>query len=332
MLQLRNKSPFAGSIFAAPNPDGIDTLYTIVKGSFSIRSRLEPAQPQEPITLEDKFYGEPDRSSVKEPSDFGLVKPSTDIVLTGHAYPQVGSTARQVDVRLTVGALSRTVRVFGDRVWERAAIGWSATPPATFERMPLVWERAFGGADLTAGVPAAETRNPVGTGFFAPNGGKKFEGGRLPNLEDPRSLITKPEDRPVPAAFGPICAHWEPRRSYAGTYDASWQANRAPYLPQDFNPLFFQIAPPGLICHGYLRGGEAVEVTGASITGPIRFVLPAIRVQAIYRLERGRDPQPANLDSVWIDTDRMRVTLVWRASMVCDKNIRRVREVEVNAA
>src|SRR5919108_183167 len=87
------------------------------------------------------------------------------------------------------------------------------------DRKPLVWERAFGGTDVTPKGPTAEPRNPVGAGFRAPDGQKPLAGMPLPNLEDPFAPISSWKDRPAPACFAPIAENWQPRLSYAGTYD-----------------------------------------------------------------------------------------------------------------
>ena len=50
------------------------------------------------------------------------------------------------------------------------------------------------------------------------------------------------KDRPAPACLAPIAEAWEPRRSFAGTYDAAWQQGRAPYLPTDLDPRFLASA------------------------------------------------------------------------------------------
>ena len=78
--------------------------------------------------------------------------------------------------------------------------------------------------------------------------------------------------------LAPICAHWMPRRQYAGTYDARWEQSRAPYLPADFDPRFFQVAPADQVVPGYLTGGEPVELFGVSPWGPVRFTLPRERI------------------------------------------------------
>ena len=72
-------------------------------------------------------------------------KPTTDIVLNGHAYGRGGT---QVDIGLGVGNLSKIIRVFGDRFWEFCVVRNRITHPQPFEKIPLIYERAFGGEEV----------------------------------------------------------------------------------------------------------------------------------------------------------------------------------------
>ncbi len=54
--------------------------------------------------------------------------------------------------------------------------------------------------------------------------------------------IGSASDKPPPAGVGYVPA-WHPRATFAGTYDEAWRKKRAPYLPADFAPRFFQAAP-----------------------------------------------------------------------------------------
>jgi hypothetical protein len=333
MLQLANHTGLAATLFAAPDPTGIDSLYTVVKGTFAL-DRLDArgvparAERQVPPVLADEHYGEPLASSIRAPSDVALVKPGTDVLLVGSAYPPGGRPAEWADVTLAAGPLVKTVRVFGDREWRATG---TATPPRLFQRMPLVWERAFGGTDRANGEPRGEARNPVGTGFCAPDGQRPLEGVPLPNLEDPREPVTSWRQTPAPAAFAPLAPHWQPRLSRAGTYDEAWQKGRAPYLPDDFDPRFFQLAPEDLVAHGWFRGGEEVDVAGATPGGRLRFRLPTLAVQVEYRLDDRAESPPVNLDTVLIEPDQGRVVLVWRTVLRCDKKLLRVREITARA-
>ncbi len=331
MLQFKNTTPFQGTIYLIPDAEGIDTIFAVVKATLVLGERLSIAEKQLPVTLADEYHGEPGKTSIKNPSNVSLTKPATDVLLLGTAYAPRGHPTTQMDVSLTAGPLRKTVRVLGDRVWERRAVVASISSPAPFETMPLVWERAFGGMDHKGTELRAEVRNPVGTGYHAKDGDKPIDGLRLPNLEDPADLVTSVKLHPPPACFAPICGHWEPRLSYAGTYDARWQQERAPYLPKDFDPRFFQLAPPGLAAPGYLQAAEWIQVQGATPSGLLRFQLPPARIEVTFVLDGAPQPVPANLDTVLIEPDENRVVLVWRAALRCDKKALRVNEIRAAA-
>jgi len=333
MLQLKNNTPLEAKILLMPDPDGIDSLYTIIKATFILGEKISPIEEQIPIVDEDQYLDEPGQSSLKLPSDLGLIKPGTDVLMLGHAYAPQGRPTAQTDVSLTIGPLiSKTIRVFGDRVWEAGLLGAKISEPQPFEAMPLIWEMAFGGFDQTNEKEPqihTEERNPIGLGFRVKNGNKIMDGMKLPNLEDPVKLISSWKDRPSPACFGPVCSSWEPRKSYAGTYDEDWQKHRMPYLPKDFDPQFFQLASPDLVVPGYLKGGEEVQIIGAAPSGQLRFRLPQYQFQVTYQLDNKNHVRSPNLDTVIIEPDESRLSLLWRTVLPCDKKGLRVSQVEV---
>jgi hypothetical protein len=332
VLQVKNATPFAAALMLLPDRHGVDTVFTVVKGTFSLTPGMAVADQQVPIAPLDKHRGDPARTSIASPSDVSLGKAGTDVLLAGSAVAPHARPTWHMHVSLAVGPVAKTVRVSGDRVWKQGAAGASVEWVAPFESMPLIWERAYGGSDETSKGPTAEPRNPIGTGFRARDSAKPITGLPLPNLEDPAAPVSSWSDAPPPAAFGPVAAHWEPRKSYAGTYDEAWQRSRAPYLPDDFDVRFCQVAPPGLTTPRHLSGGEVVDVRGVTPSGELRFVLPAIRIRATYRLDGTEQARDAALDTVLIDADAERLVLVWRAALTCDKKALRVREVAVSAA
>src|SRR5690349_10693658 len=139
MLQLNNTTPFAAMPMLFPDAEGIDTMFAVVKGTFVIGDQLALAEEQLPVTLADVHRGDPTKTSIRTPSDVSLQKPGTDVVLIGSAWAPGGQPTWQTDVSVSVGPLSRAVRVFGDRVW-RAGVGASSEWVAPFVQMPLVWE------------------------------------------------------------------------------------------------------------------------------------------------------------------------------------------------
>ncbi len=330
MLQLRNQTRFAAMLFSSPAPDGVEMLFAVVKATFTLGARVEEAEKQTPVVMADRFLGDPLKTSIAEPGDVSLAKPGTDVLLFGHAYGPGGRPTRQSEVSLRLASIDKRVAVLGDRRWG-GTILTRISAPEPFEKMPLVWERAFGGTEPVGGDPPrfdGEGRNPVGAGFRSRISGRRLEDVVLPNLEDPARLISSPGDRPAPAGFGAVAPHWKPRPEYAGTYDEAWQRSRAPYLPKDFDPRFLQVAPEDQQLPGYLRGGEPVEIAGATPSGVLRFTLPARRVDVLFRLDSGEERRPANLDTVILRPDESRLVLVWRAALPCDKRLLKVREVE----
>ena len=331
MLQVINQTPFSASLSVFSDTDGVECAYAVVKASFTwSQAGLRLAEQQMPLVPVDTYWGEPDKTSLRAANEFSLPKPSTDVLLVGHAVAG-RSNIRVSEVGLRVGPLSKIVRVFGNRQWEKTGLGWEFTPPESWEQMPLRWEYAFGGAakPIEGEQPEYEPFNPVGRGFIGTKE-SHFEGRLLPNLEDPSFLIRKPSDRPPPACFAPIGPAWLPRREYAGTYDEAWQKNRAPHLPHDFDLRFFQTAPAGMIASGFLRGGEAVELTGCSTEGPIRFMLPVCTLGLSFEFDgKPISKQPA-LEMVLIEPDEKRVQLLWRSGIKVDKHLLKLRELVVN--
>jgi hypothetical protein len=328
-LGFVNLTPFAAQPLLLSDERGADLFTCVVKGSFGLHRQREGtslsiAGEQAPVSIAPEYYGDPELSSVKYDSDAVPVKLGTDIVLIGHARPEFGSAA-WLDVSLTVGPAQCVVRVFGNRVWTAPRGKWTATPPEPFEAMPLVYERAFGGWDRSSPDPAQhefEPRNPVGVGFVAKRNGAVQEGSPLPNLENPRDLVTGPTDRPTPIGFGFIGPHWQPRARYAGTYDAGWQRDRMPLLPDDFDRRYYNAAYPSLALQGFLRGGEPVEVLNVSEEGPLRFWLPTFQPFGSVRMKDGGIHRfGMALDTIILNTDEDRLFLIWRGSLPIDKRV-----------
>ena len=155
----------------------------------------------------------------------------------------------------------------------------------------------------------------------------------LPNLEDPKHLISSYTDKPPPAGFGFISPNWEPRAQYAGTYDETWQKERMPLLPLDFDRRFFNAASPGLVAPGYLRGDEPVMITNASPNGRLTFNLPGIPPPRVKVALRGNKEHvlQTNLDTVIINTDENKVFLLWRSHLVVRNGPHDVVAIEVTA-
>lgn len=299
--------------------DGGDLWVVAVKATFDVRDGVcHLADKQEPVHLADVHAGEPGQSSILYEAELAFGKLGTDVTLNGHAYAPSGDPTRQVDASLTVGPVSKTVRVTGDRYWDSFVGIIEPSRPERFERMPLAYERAFGGQDLSDPKrPDAEPRNPIGRGFART--AETIQGTHLPNIEDPRDLVRSWKDRPAPAGFGVVARHWLPRRDYGGTYDAAWQRERLPLYPNDLDPRFFQSAPADLVATPHLRGGETVECVNLTPDGYLVFVLPKVYLGFRTRIGREWVHHSATLGHVIVEPDVPRVMMVWQTALPCHR-------------
>ena len=124
-------------------------------------------------------------------AELTLPKPRVDVLLCGEIVPR--APVEQLDCTLELGhQLRKTLRVFGDRYW-RPSTTRSVLPsrPKPFSRMPIAWERSFGGTDPDD--PAVlDRRNPVGRGICKNPKTRWRRGSRRPNFEDPAAPIADP--------------------------------------------------------------------------------------------------------------------------------------------
>ena len=332
-MLLTNSTPWPAERLVTMDRHGREVLQVVVKQSFDLADgRAQPAAEPDPLVLADQYEGEPGKSGLRYASDLGAPKAGTDVILCGSAVPRRrGET--QVDVALRLATVNKVVAVYGERLWARGLLGHSPTPPQPFERIPLSWERAFGGSDESNPErPGWCQGNPVGRGFRAKGSKLPIEGQLLPNLESPAEPIRKPGDAPAPRNFGFVAPHWAPRVAFTGTYDERWQRERMPLLPDDFDERFFQVAPADQILASHPRGGEPVEVIGVSEAGPLRFTLPQAPLQVVARLGLARQVLDTQCDTVVIDADRRRLILLWRALLVVHGRVDQIEWIKVAPA
>ncbi|MGD2151792.1 MAG: DUF2169 domain-containing protein [Gemmatimonadales bacterium] len=317
MWQLVNETAFAAERSFVRDREGAEVWIVAVKATFTVGpdGTTELAKDQERVLQTPRYLGEPGRSSLLYESDMVYTKVATDVILHGRAYARGGRPAVAVEVALRVGKLSKALRVLGDRRWEAGPVGLRIGEPEPFQRMPIVYERAFGGSDDVSEQNGFEPRNPIGTGFAtAP---EHLIGRPLPNVEEPGELITSWKQRPRPAGFGPIAPHWSPRRELAGTYDERWERERLPLMPVDFDDRFYCCAPEDQQVPGFLRGGEPVELHNLTAGGLLRFPLPRVYLAFATRFGRQVVGHSAALHTVIVEPDHPRVIMVWHTSLPC---------------
>lgn len=230
-----------------------DEIALVAKRTYDIGADgvCRPSEEQLPLVFKPENYDEAELPLLSPPCwDFDLLafKPRTDVVLQGSAY-SYGSPSTVVDAEIQMPGLSRTVRVHGDRTLQWNGSGPTFSQPKPFERMPVRYDRAYGGCDVRAlgehddpivdGVMATEPdfelepflgfhypRNPAGAGFVLVLDEESAQHVRVPNLEFPDDPVTPDRlaigesarwlNGPLPASFDWSHASWFPRIGYLG--------------------------------------------------------------------------------------------------------------------
>jgi hypothetical protein len=287
---------------------------------------LAPKERQRLIRQIDEPWGKPETTSVKYPGDVALSKPGTDVVVVSKAYPPPGEAVKRFDAFVKVGPLSAGLVIYGLRVWDTNGAGLSS--PLKAQPVELRYENAWGGRDDSVkGVYVEEPRNPLGCGVAADP--KQLTGKLAPCIEYAEFPIKNAKTRPPPAGVGAIARYWEPRRSYAGTYDKAWKENRAPLIPEDEEDQFHCFASRGLHAERPLLGVEEVGLLNLLPDGKVaRFYLPSVAVEVDFHVKnREREMKRPHLDTVIIDTLGVEaglpitVELLWHTSIKAPRRV-----------
>lgn len=329
MWQIDNRTPFAADRGWVRDRQGAEIWLVAVKATFDIAGdgRTEVAAMQPPVLRVAEHHGEPGASSLKYDADLVLTKKTTDVLVVGHAYAAGGRMATEMNVGFKVGPVQKVLRVCGDRTWTR--LGASAAQP--FERIPLVYERAYGGSNGLGkeGVVDCEWRNPVGVGYGA---AARAPGAPLPNVEYPDTRAGSAHDRAPPAGFGAIACHWQPRAALAGTYDDHWMQTRQPLLAEDLDDRHFQCSPVDQQSAEFLRGGESVALRGLTSGGALDFRLPKLYLGFETHFTDGTREihKTKNLHTVIIEPDFPRVSIVWHSALPCHWRVHKLERTIVS--
>lgn len=309
--------------------DGRLWCVLVVKGRYRVGEGGELRQesiedPAEVFTYADEYWGEPAASSLRLENDFAPFKLQTDVVVIGHAHAPGGRALQACEVALVVGGQRKILRVHGPRVWTPGLAGVVPSAAQPFVRVPLRWEGAYGGS----AEGHCEWRNPVGRGLTRGRSDLAVVGEPAPTQEYIDEPVTRWGSRVRPASLGPIARGWQPRLGHAGTYDAAWKADRFPFLPLDFDPLHFQMAPEDQRFPALAPGTE-IACVNLDPTGMLRFRVPPPPPPARFRFRDRVDARALTLDTVVIEPDERRVSLCWRARVDPGPKLTALRGIEL---
>jgi hypothetical protein len=282
--------------------------FTVVcKATFELRPDASPLAPaQEPILAADVYTAE--SGALALASDLVPFKKRPEVLVVGHAYAPEGTAVPSLVARIAVGEIDKAIQIVGDRSIDRYGRLGNPTP---FTCMPLVWERAASGLDMS---------NPVGrpTGDAA----RAHAAGRAtaPNLLPAGVRLTSHSDVVQPVGFGPVAPMWPSRAAFLHRHYSWWNPSRWHELPlpADIDLEYFNAAPPDQQ-RAQPFGEEAIYLEHLHPRFP-RLSTRLTPVTPTAVVDHGSGPQPLHLrcDTLVIDADRGLAMLVWRAHVLLD--------------
>lgn len=317
MWALDNQTPYSAERTFVRDGDGAEIWLVAIRATFDLfpDGSWRIAKKQLPVAQAPEYLGRPGYSSLRWDSDLQRTKMATDILVNATAYvPKAAPDQKELRVGVRVGSMVKELSVWGDRVWERSLGILVPSQPVPFRSMPIVYERAFGGAsDGTTPKSAYQhcQRNPIGVGVI------KKEGLPLPNIAASGRLPEQSTSGSTIPGLGAVGCSWTPRRELAGTYDKVWKETRQPLVPSDFDDRYFQSAPHDQISDEYLKGGERVELMNLTPNGRLRFELPKLRFGFRTWIGGATEHHRANLHTLIIEPDAGRFVMVWHTALPC---------------
>lgn len=314
MWAVENETPYATERSWTRDKHGVHQWIVAIKASYRVHEsgKVELADEQPPPLLAAEYLGEDGQSSLRFETDVGPPKGTTDVYVCGHARAPHDRPVPELPISLRFGDVEKNLLVRGENVHLSGPLGMTTTSPRPFVRMPVCYERAFGGFD-TASADASKHRlygrNPVGVGFAV-------RGAHLENKPGPNIVYPGKEPSATgPAGFGAVAGHWSPRVELAGTYDARWLEDRKPLLPTDYDERFAQCSPVDQRPRGYLAPGSLVQLVHMTPQGVFRFEVPRVRIHCKTQFGARTEEHSAHLASLVLEPDDGMVRVVWQSCL-----------------
>lgn len=294
-------------------------MAVIVKGTFALVEGRPctalPRKQQSKLGKPTNFMDEHGNSH-KTPMDVSPFKLQADCLFIGSAHAPGGKPVHMLEAGFQVGAMSKTLSIYGNRRWVRHPDGSAhMTEPEAFTEMPIRAEYAHGG------LTSKYNQHGIGFGPLGEEAGAFIQAANI--LPRGQSGISWERDG-VPAGFGMLAPNLLPRRAFLGTYDGMWRTRRRPLPPADFNPVFFNAAPEDQRIDGYLAGDEEIVLRNLHPDAPeFRTSLPGTRVRCFVNRQMDRNNPGERvfaevntvLDTCIVDVPEGTLTLIWRGTV-----------------
>jgi hypothetical protein len=178
-MNLDNLTPFSALLYDVIDERDQECHVLVTRGTYSLSPAsssvgdksdtmspatviAEVAVEQADVLVADEYFGEVNRSSVKQESDLAPGKPKCDVIIVGSAHSPTGRPIPRVEIGVRIQRLTaippfadkgvrleHRLTVHGSRAFVRhrktLSADWRLTEPDLFVSQPLRYEHALGG-------------------------------------------------------------------------------------------------------------------------------------------------------------------------------------------
>jgi hypothetical protein len=308
MWQVENHTPFAHHSAFLRDHEARSFWSVWLKASFTFR----PGQPllyraqQEPVRLAPEFADGAPPSDLLADSDVCPPKPEVDVVLKASAYAPPGTKGRYDATLRVADAVTKTLSIIPPGTWGHRNELIARPDGQEAGAVPLIYAMSWGGADWPA--------NPLGQGYRKTGA----EGSPLPRVMPAGKTPRKPDEAPTAISFACIPKTWPQRLRLGGTYDDEWRRRRAPLLPADLDPAYWQSVPEDQRLSRQKCDGARIELLnmtsadGEWSEGSVAFDLPKLDFEVVTRFKGQWEPGRFDLQTIEIDAEARRLSLCWQ--------------------
>lgn len=257
----------------------------------------------------DRFYNDDaDSQSVEASADAVPFKQGFEWLLVGTAHSNARAKGVEVKVEMFTDTEATITRkqllVIGERQWEKSLLGWQPSQPKGFTACALRYEFAFGGAHAE-NPDERFPENPVGVGF-----GANKTNPLMPRMEQ-LPLLSKPTQTTVPAGFGPIAMHWQPRFEQWQALDAEAALLGGCPYGRNVAANLYNAAPADQQLTQPIPAGSVIQLTGLHPSLVQRFTMPCLQPQVMLNEQH----LGLTCDTLIINADLQQFYLVYRLAL-----------------
>lgn len=254
-----------------------------------------------------------DEEVIWQNHDMSPPKPAFDVFVAGYITAPAKYQSCQIEAGLRIGQHTAGMRAYAPRYWQKSFFTHKAKLLApTVQRVPIT----YAVADWSQGFSVAPVKDEIAW---------------LPWIEDLSQPSRHSRYSKTPAGLGFWPENTTLRQSYAGTYDDQWQRETSPDLPKDFDTHFYNCAHPDAQLPQAPAGGTAIRLAHLSRNPVVDCSFPTLSLSARATTAAGHVSQPIQLqaDTLTIEPDEDRLSVVWRALLPNDTLANAVRNVQL---